>query len=103
MLKMYYSKLLHDKKHSSKETWSILNTIKNKQRTESSYPNCFRNYGRKSTDKNDIVNGFNIFFVNNDIHFASKIAPPLKDASIHDYLENINTPSEILQIWETMQ
>ena len=73
-----------------------MKTILNKQRTEFFYPDCFGNDGRTITDKNDIADGFNTFYATIGIDLSSKIAPPLKDASIHDYLENRNTNSMFL-------
>ena len=52
---------------------------------------------RTITDKNDIEKYFNTFFRNIGIDLASKIAPPLKDVSTHDYLENRNITSMFLR------
>ncbi len=62
--KEYYWKLLENKKHSCKETWNILNAIINKRQKDSSYPEYFEMNGSKFTTKNNIANGFNIFFAN---------------------------------------
>ena len=63
--KEYYRKLLENPKQSCKETWNILNAIINKRQKDSSYPQCFFEMnGSKFTTKNDIANGFNIFFAN---------------------------------------
>ena len=40
------------------------------------------------TNKNDIANGFNIFFANIGKELAAKIDPPLNGTSIHDNLDN---------------
>ena len=52
--------------------------------------------GSKSTNKNDIANGFNIFFANIGKELAAKIYPPLSGTSIHDYIDNKNTQSMFL-------
>ena len=46
--------------------------------------------GSKFTTKNDIANGFNIFFANIGKELAAKIDTPLSGTSIHDYLDNKN-------------
>ena len=94
--KEYYRKLLENKKHSCKETWNIFNAIINKRQKDSSYPECFEMNGSKFTTKNDIENGFNIFFANIGEELAAKIDTPLSGTSIHDYLDNENAQSMFL-------
>ena len=89
--KEYYRKLLENKKQSCKETWNFLNAIINKRQKDSSYPECFEMNGRKFSNKNDIANGFNIFFANIGKELAAKIDPPLSGTSIHDYLDKKTT------------
>ena len=52
--------------------------------------------GSKFTTKNDIANGFNIFFENIGKELAAKIDTPLSGTSIHDYLDNTNAQSMFL-------
>ena len=79
-----------------KETWNILNAIINKRQKDSSYPECFEINGSKFTTKNDIANGFNIFFANIGKELAAKRDTPLSGTSIHDYLDNKNAQSMFL-------
>ena len=53
-----------------------------------SYPDSFETDGRQINNKNDIANGFNIFFANIGKELASKIDPPVNGTSINDYLKN---------------
>ena len=70
--KTYFKRLLDDQKQNSKETWNVLNTIINKERRETSYPDCFETDGKQITNNNDIANGFNIFFANIGKELAAK-------------------------------
>ena len=63
--KNYYSKLLQKHKNDVKGTWKILNNvIKKKNSTCTSFPEFFKVNGTTLSDKNEIADGFNNFFVN---------------------------------------
>ena len=71
--KQYYSKLLSEKKNDIKATWKILNSVIKKKQPSSNDPDSFNDNGTKVTDKVEIANKFNDFFVNVGPNLAKNI------------------------------
>ena len=72
--KDYYNKLLEKNKNNIKGTWNILNKIIRKG-TNSNNTNSFIEKGKSITKMNEIVEGFNNFFVNVGPNLAKQIHP----------------------------
>ena len=64
--KRYYNQLLIEQKGNVKNIWKILNTIIRNPNNSHNYPDGFVDKGNFITDKNEIVNKFNEYFVNVD-------------------------------------
>ena len=79
--KQYYNQLLIEQKGNVKNIWKILNTIIRKPRNSHNYSDAFVDKGNFITDKNEMVNKFNEYFVNVGIELANNIAPPNQHAS----------------------
>ena len=94
--KQYYNQLLIEQKGNVKNIWKILNTIIRKPKNSHNYPDAFVDKGIFITDKNEMVNKFNEYFVNVGIELANKIAPPNQHVSVHDYLITKNKSSIFL-------
>ena len=86
--KNYYDKILDEQKHNMKGTWNILNNIIGKNKNQKSYPETFKHNNTLVTNKKDIANGFNNFFVNIGPDLAKNITAP-ENSDIKDYL-NVN-------------
>jgi hypothetical protein len=72
--KNYYNKLLDEKRNNVKETWKILNSVIKRNGSASVSQEKFLNNENKIiSDKKDIVNEFNEFFVNVGPDLAKKI------------------------------
>ncbi|XDV36142.1 hypothetical protein PO909_005986 [Leuciscus waleckii] len=61
--KDYYTKLLDKKKNSTKDTWSILNSVMQKSKVKTKFPNKFTKNNVDICNKTEIVNEFNNYFV----------------------------------------
>ena len=94
--KQYFSNLLAAKKNDIKATWNILNTIINKRKPASNYPDSFQtDSGTKMTSKKEIANKFNDFFVNVGPNLAKDIRQK-ENISIHKYMDPPNASSMFL-------
>ena len=91
--KQYYNQLLIEQKGNVKNILKILNTIIRKPKNSHNYPDAFVDKGNITTDKNEMVNKFNEYFVNVGIELANNIAPPNQHVSAHDYLITKNKSS----------
>ena len=94
--KQYYNQLLIEQKGNVKNIWKILNTIIRKPKNSHNYPDAFVDKGNFITDKNEMVNKFNEYFVNVGIELANNIAPTNQHVSVHDYLITKNKSSIFL-------
>lgn len=74
--KEYYNNLLENNKNDSKGTWNIINKIIRKSTNKPSYPNYFTEKEKDITNMDDVVEGFNTFFVSVGPDLAEKIKPP---------------------------
>ena len=84
--KQYYNQLLIEQKGNVKNIWKILNTIIRKPKNSYNYLDAFVDKGNFITNKNEMVNKFNEYFVNVGIELANNIAPTNQHVSVHDYL-----------------
>lgn len=62
--KDYYTKLLNCKRNNVKEMWKVLNNVIGGRMKNLSYPYHFMVNNNIIRDKQQIVDGFNSFFVN---------------------------------------
>ena len=88
--KKNYSKLLQKYKNDVKGTWKILNNVIKKKKGTCTYFPEFVKVGLNGTtisDKNEIADGFNNFFVNIGPNLANNLVPPSGDESIFDYIK----------------
>ena len=74
-----------------------MNTIIRKPKNSHNYPDAFVDKGNFITDKNEMVNKFNEYFVNVGIELANNIAPTNQHVSVHDYLITKNKSSIFLE------
>lgn len=89
----YYQNLLNSHKSNTKKTWNILNNLLlRKQKCSSRFPDVFECNGIKYSNKQDIVNQFNKFFVNVGPNLAKDIKQP-GNGNIYDSLNNFNNNS----------
>lgn len=82
-------------KTNIKKTWSILNNLLRSKNKNCKYPDTFESNGKKFSNKLDIANEFNKFFVNIGPKLANDIKKP-DQGSIFDYLCNTNSYSMFL-------
>ena len=73
-----------------------MNTIIRKPKNSHNYPDAFVDKSNFITDKNEMVNKFNEYFVNVGIELANNIAPMNQHVSVHDYLITKNKSSIFL-------
>ena len=94
--KVYYSSLIENNKNDIKATWKTLNKIISKAKSTSNYPDEFKDEnGSIFTNSNEIVNNFNIFFINVGPNLAKNIDTD-KKSSIFDYMDPPNGASMYL-------
>ena len=94
--KMYYNKLLEKHKNDIKSTWRVLNCVIKKNINETCYPKEFEHNGIVISQKSEIANKFNEFFVNVGPDLAKNIKV-CDNANIYDYLSNRNCQSMFLE------
>ena len=82
----YYAELIESNKYNMKKTWSVLNTLLNKQNDKSTLPQAFKIGDHQESDLSKISNGFNEFFS----HIGSKTAKdvPRSPRNFKEYLGN---------------
>ncbi len=69
----YYEACFENYKHDMCKTWSTINDILNKSMKKKSFSEAFKEDGQTISDKIEIVNKFNIYFINIGINLAQKI------------------------------
>ena len=79
--KEYYNKKLIESKSDIKRMWSTLNSVI-KSKSVKAYPEEFEQEGKLLSNKTDIANEFNKFFVNVGPDLANKIIAISKYACI---------------------
>lgn len=90
----YISELLKSNQHNMRKTWGIIKQVINKKRS-SSYPDYFTINSKNISDKKQIAQGFNKFFVNIG-HELSKSIPDC-NISPRSYLSSSNIQSIFLE------
>ena len=90
--KDYYNNLLQNHKIDLKLTWATLNGLI-KMSLGNVYPDQFQRNGKILTNKLDIANGFNEFFVNVGPSVANKIKSPSNKFHIFYYMKSRNDKS----------
>ena len=86
--KEYYNKKLIQSKSDIKRMWSTLNSVI-KSKSMNAYPEEFEQEGKLLSNKTDIANEFNKFFVNVRPDLANKIiAPP--NMHVYDFMKGKN-------------
>ena len=100
----HYSKLMEQHKNNLKKSWTFLKEVINKKKSETVSSRFVIN-NRITTDKTEIANGFNSFFVNVGPTLANKIPhdnrPPdvfMKNRAPDDIILNSVLPNEIVAI-----
>ena len=83
--KNYYTKCFSNIKSDMKRTWRNINSVLNKTKVKKQFPDKFKLDAQLLTDKFEIANQFNTFFVNiGTKHTENIVTPPNK--SYKDYL-----------------
>ena len=88
MKAQYYTDILSENKSDMKKTWSILNSVINKQKKKDRLPSSFIVNNELSSNLTDIANGFNDFFTNVGHTVKSQITP--MNTTFHRHLRNRN-------------
>ena len=74
--KDYYVDVLEENKNNLKGTWKILNSIIRNKPNNSDFPEEFLDNDKIIKNKEELVEGFNKFFVNVGPNLANEIFPP---------------------------
>ena len=105
----HYSKLMEEHKNNLKKSWTIIKEVINKNKSKS---NCsrFRVNNKITTNKSEISNGFNSFFVNVGPSLASKIPSDNRCPSefmntyiIEDFIMNGVNADEVIKIIKNLK
>ena len=91
----HYSKLFEEHKGNLKKSWNVLREVINKRKSESSCSRFIINENI-TTDKVQIANGFNSFFVNVGPSLANKIRFPRIAA-----FQLILCATKLLIVWQS--
>ena len=91
----YYSEQLNMHKNNMKATWKILNEVIRGTTSLSKFPDSFFENNVEISNKKDIANRFNNFFVNVGPDLAARIEKPA-DVHIRDYLPDSNANTMFL-------
>ena len=82
---LYYKRSFFLAKNNIKETWNIINSLLNRKSSKAS-PNFFCHNDTLITNRTDISNHFNDYFINVAKNLADRITPSAHNFS--DYLDN---------------
>lgn len=80
--KEYYNKILENNKNNTKGLWNVLNSIIRNGSRNNSYPQYFVDNDKTIKKMDDVVNGFNKFFVCVGPELADKINVPESDNEV---------------------
>ena len=94
--KHYFDKILKEQSNNIRGTWKILNSIIGKNKVSKKYPEKFKQNNSIITNKKDISNGFNSFFVNIGPDLAKSIIPQ-ENSDITDYLKESTSNSMFIK------
>ena len=88
--KRYYESCFNKYKHDMKNTWKTINNILNKTEKKCDFPNFFNHNDSIITDKKEIADAFNNYFIDIGPNLASKIIPP-NDLHFTDFIRTNHT------------
>lgn len=71
--KLYYTNILNSYQNDIKKSWSILNELIQKAKSKGTLSSCFYINGRLSSNKGEIVEAFNTFFINAGVDAINQI------------------------------
>ncbi len=74
--KLYYEACFEKYKHDINKMWKTINEVLNKRKKKKSFPEYFKNDNEKITDKLEIANHLNSFFIN----FGKKLGQKIKES-----------------------
>lgn len=94
--KHHFDKILKEQSNNIRGTWKILNSIIGKNKNQKKYPEQFKQNNSIITNKKDISNGFNNFFVNIGPDLAKSIIPQ-ENSDIKDYLKESTSKSMFIK------
>ena len=83
---LYYNEQITNQRNNIKGTWKILNKVIRGSPSTDKIPEIFINNNSEISDKKEIANGFNNFFVNVGPNLAREIKNP-SNISVEDYME----------------
>lgn len=86
--KDYYNTMIDNNKNNIKGLWKVLNNIIRNEKSKG-YPQYFMNNDKTIDNMNEVVNGFNDFFVNVGPKLAEEISKPQPEEgkeNVEDYL-----------------
>ena len=93
--KIYHNDLLLANKNNMKKTWTILKNIINKNKMKTKQSEFKLSDGTITTDKQNICENFNNFFVNIGVKLAKSI--PIQKTKPSNYLRDLITNSIVLE------
>jgi len=85
--KQYYDNFFYNHKNDMKKTWGMINTILNRTKTKSHFPDHFLVNGQQISDKQDVSNAFNDYFTKIGLQLANSVHSP-EGISFKNFLEN---------------
>lgn len=88
--KMYFHSCFENFKDDIKKTWATINSLLNRARTKSDFPESFLIRGQSVTDPKVISNEFNNFFVNVGTNLTENIITP-QNRTFQEYLTSPST------------
>ncbi len=81
------------------QTWSTTYDILNKKRKKNkSFPEVFKDNGDSISDKIEIVNKFNLYFINIGVYLASKMESPVNKSFTDNLKTKHNTVLEFHEV-----
>ena len=94
---MHYNMLLEKHKNDIKSTWRVLNNVIKKSVNETCFPKEFVLNNKIMSEKLEIANKFNEFFVNVGPNLAKNIEVCDRNIDVLNYLQNRNSMSMFLK------
>ena len=93
--KKYYELQFDITKRNIKQTWQLVNDVINRKKKETVYVTEFKKDNEHVTNRKEIVNRFNDYFVNDGPNLAKKITANT-NLSFKDYLKGSFVDSMLL-------
>lgn len=91
--RLYFAETFDRFKNDIKSTWSTINNILNRNSVPKQLPGSFLINDIVTSDRQEIANGFNNFFVNIGSNLAKDIGSPSTRINFNDYLKSEKTDS----------